>query len=490
MTGPSGEQAFLARYPEYQQTALLDELRRTGYSRLDATHHAYLDYTGGGLYTEAQVAEHLELLRQNIFGNPHSANPTSLAMTDLVESTRRTILAWFNAAADYRVVFTANASGALKLIGESFPFEPASRFLLTFDNHNSVNGIREFATARGASVVYSPLTYPDLRIDSDVLEAHLKARPETGESLFAFPAQSNYSGVKHPLDWVARAQSHGWRVLLDAAAFVPANRLDLSAVKPDFVSVSFYKMFGYPTGVGALLIHKRAISTLRRPWFSGGTVNFTTVQNCAHLLSSGEAGFEDGTVNYLAIPAVGIGLAHLSRIGIDTIQTRIRCLTGHLLEQLQQLKHSSGRALVKLHGPGDTESRGGTITFNLYDPTGARVDYRRIEELAGEAGISIRTGCFCNPGANEAAEQLSVAQLDAGLALGDELNLPNFVRLMDSMGADKSAGAIRVSLGLATNYQDIEKCIGFFARFLNQSRATIGQVTIEDDSCRVIRESS
>ena len=48
-------------------------------------------------------------------------------------------------------------------------------------------------------------------------------------------------------------------MLLDAAAFVPTNRLDLRVVTPDFVAVSFYKMFGYPTGVGCLLIRNATL---------------------------------------------------------------------------------------------------------------------------------------------------------------------------------------------------------------------------------------
>ena len=51
------------------------------------------------------------------------------------------------------------------------------------------------------------------------------------------------------------------------------------------------------------------------------------------MLSPGEAGFEDGTLNYLSIPAVEIGLRHLERIGIETIQTRVQCLTGWLLQR-------------------------------------------------------------------------------------------------------------------------------------------------------------
>ena len=74
--------------------------------------------------------------------------------------------------------------------------------------------------------------------------------------------------------------------------------------------------------------------SLRRPWFAGGTVNFATVQGRAHILSPGEAGFEDGTLDYLGIPAVEIGLRHLASVGMQTIETRVRCLTGWLLDRL------------------------------------------------------------------------------------------------------------------------------------------------------------
>ena len=114
-------------------------------------------------------------------------------------------------------------------------------------------------------------------------------------------------------------------------------------MQPDFVSLSFYKMFGYPTGVGALLIRRSAFPEFRRPWFAGGTVNFASVQGRAHVLSANEAAFEDGTLNYLAIPAVEIGLRHLESIGIETIAERVRCLTGWLLEELLALRHGNGR---------------------------------------------------------------------------------------------------------------------------------------------------
>jgi molybdenum cofactor sulfurtransferase len=81
------------------------------------------------------------------------------------------VLSYFHAQADdYILVFTQNASAALKLVGESFPFAPGSRCLLTFDNHNSVNGIREFARAKSATVTYAPLVTPGLNFDMVTLE--------------------------------------------------------------------------------------------------------------------------------------------------------------------------------------------------------------------------------------------------------------------------------------------------------------------------------
>lgn len=490
----AGERAacaeFLERHPEYTATARLDALRATEYRRLDDSGQIYLDYTGGGLYADSQVRNHVELLTREVLGNPHSLSVASSNTTRLVEDTRRSVLSYFNARpGEYTAIFTANATGALKHVGECYRFEPGSRLVLTFDNHNSVNGIREFALARSASVQYVPLAVPDLRIDIARLDAELDRVPAGKSNLLGFPAQSNFSGVKHPLDVIERAHAKGWDVLLDAAAFVPANRLDLREVQPDFVSISFYKMFGYPTGVGCLLVRNVALPKLKRPWFAGGTINFASVQGMRHMLAPREAGFEDGTLNYLAIPAVEAGLHHLQAIGIDTIRTRINCLTSWLLAQLLELRHDNGRHMIRIYGPSSMVARGGTIAFNLYDPDGHLLNYSRVEELANLHGISLRTGCFCNPGAGEIAEALTEEDMRAGADGSADMTLPRFRQVLQHRGG-KSAGAIRVSLGLVTNFSDVYRFVQFAASFRNQTGLTIGDVTFDIESCRAIRDGS
>lgn len=460
----SEERAFREAWPDYEGTSALDDLRAREFARLDAEGHVYLDYTGGGLYGDSQVRRHLEMLRSRVLGNPHSANPASMISTELVEAARRHVLSFFRASPDeYCVIFTANASHALKLVGESYPFAPRGRFLLTFDNHNSVNGIREFARARGAETRYIPVLPPDLRADPAALLAALDERDAAAPSLVAYPAQSNFSGVQHPLEWIGAAQERGWDVLLDAAAFVPTNRLDLSRARPDFVALSFYKMFGHPTGAGALVARRAALEKLHRPWFAGGTISVASVGADRYVPAPGASAFEDGTLDYGNLPAVDIGLQFVEAAGLDLIHRRVRALAGWLIEQLLNLRHGTGRPLVRLYGPATLEARGATLAFNFHDASGRFIDHQSIEARAGERRISLRSGCFCNPGAGELALGLSPQTMSDCFAQSPErMTYADFRRCVDS----GSSGAVRISLGIASNFADAHAFVSFAREFL------------------------
>ncbi|CAK7562829.1 MAG: hypothetical protein SEPTF4163_000685 [Sporothrix epigloea] len=529
--------SILDSYPEYGTTSHLDALRRTEYGYLDEQGHVYLDYTGSGLAARAQHRAHAQRQAELVLGNPHSVSPTSALATDLVEKTRARVLQHLNASPEeYAVVFTPNATGAARLVGEAYHFAgtsnlaptssvsrskrrsriPAQRLVLTADNHNSLNGLREYARRQGVSTTYVQSTPPDLHINEKALldalgpepevpdvpettTAKIKAKssltrkcrakagtlkrflssafcglldttdgtPEANETvtqseikneklgiaagdtntaqdllhhtdhdhahdrgLFAYPAQSNFSGVRHPLRWIAEAQRRGYDVLLDAAAYLPTATLDLQMYHPDFVLVSWYKLFGYPTGVGCLVARRAALARLDRPWFSGGTIRAVSVgldwHAPAHRI---EAQFEDGTVNFQAIPDVYTGLEWLASSaqaaassngirgvgGMAAVSTRVRCLTGWFLDRLVVLRHSNGQPMIRLYGPNhclaDGSNRGGTVTFNFLDPQGQIIDERVVASEATAARISLRTGCFCNPGAGETALGFSRAEL-------------------------------------------------------------------------------
>jgi molybdenum cofactor sulfurtransferase len=439
-------------------------LRAREFGRLDARGDVYLDYTGSALYPDSLVRAHAELLREAVLGNPHSDSPASRASTQMIEDACAAVLRFFDAdPAEYEAVFTANASGAMRLVGEAFPFGPGSRFVLSADNHNSVNGIRQFAARRGAEVRYLPLD-AELRLRG--VEEALADGDRRHPHLFAFPAQSNFSGVRHPLRLVREAREQGWHVLVDAASYAPTSRLSLREVPADFVAVSFYKMFGYPTGIGALIARRDALRMLERPWFAGGTVDFVSTQTGTHLLREGAEGFEDGTPSFLAAPAVQAGLALMERIGMERLGTHVAGLTRVLLHGLWSMRHPDGAPRVVIHGPVGMEDRGGTVAINLLRADGSVVDYRVVEARARAAGISVRGGCFCNPGAAEHA--FGFAPGDAarcfGAAAAEGFDLDRLRACMRG----RPIGAIRVSIGMASVEADVTRFTEFLSEFRDE----------------------
>jgi molybdenum cofactor sulfurtransferase len=176
---------------------------------------------------------------------------------------------------------------------------------------------------------------------------------------------------------------------------------------------------------------------------------------------SGHAGFEDGTVNYLGIPAVEVGLRHLERVGIETIAQRVASLGNWLLAAMQRLEHSDGSPAIRLYGPPTGDRRGGTIAFNFLHPDGRVVDERFVDRVAAAHNVSLRTGCFCNPGAGEVAFSLSTERLEGRSAEG--MILDDYLRLIGM----PTGGAVRVSLGIATNFADMQRFMEFASEFVD-----------------------
>lgn len=437
-----------------QHDSFFEDLRSSDYARLDENRQVYLDFTGGNLYAQRQLDTHFRDLTNHTFGNPHSTNPTSQLATKKVEEARNKVLQFFNAQ-DYFCVFTSNASGALKIVGECYPFNHDSKFVLLADNHNSVNGIREYAKGRGATFEYVPVQYEDLRISETLLNEALDGEV-TGQKLFAYPAQSNVSGVKHSLDWVAKAQSKGWDVLLDAAAYVPSNPLDLSKVTPDFVSISFYKIFGYPTGIGCLLIRKDKFSRLQKQWFAGGTVTLAGVKSPSHYLIENHERYENGTINYLDIPALSIGLDFIESIGKERIKERVGSITQFMCTSLRALQHSNGQPLVNMFGPGDRSETGSTLIMTFNRPDGTVIPFDVIEKMTNARNISIRSGCFCNPGLDEINNCLTTEELSEYFTSRNRGDYYDMISVIQKM-----RGAIRVSFGIATVQRDLDAFLDF-----------------------------
>jgi len=224
--------------------------------------------------------------------------------------------------------------------------------------------------------------------------------------LVAYPAKDNYEGRIYPLQWIQQVhdksdESNKYFVLLDVAAHAASHVLDLSTVKPDFVTLSFYKIFGYPSGLGALLVHKEAARHLRKVYFGGGSVDYCTAEDAWAVMSGPPAGLEDGTLGFLNIAALKHGFNMLQQLGgMKAVEGHVEALRCWTFDQLVGLKHSNGSPLLTLFGAHDQgpQHQGGIFQFQVLTSSGDRLPGRLVEAAATAAGLHLRTGCNCNPG--------------------------------------------------------------------------------------------
>jgi molybdenum cofactor sulfurtransferase len=452
--------------------AKFQAIRDKDFARLDEQKCVYLDYTGAMLAPKMLVDEHGKLLLESILGNPHSENTPSIASTKLDEQARQQVLEFCKADPnEYEVIWTANASGALKVVAECYPFARNSAFLYAPDCHNSVLGISQFATKKKAR--FGGFQFLDKSLCYDWLSFTQRMNQLTRKSmskapkLFALPGESNSSGLKHNVRrYVDHAHEHGWDVCVDLAAFAPANAIDMQALgKPEFVSMSFYKIFGYPTGVGCLVAKRSSLKNFQKPWFAGGTVRFVGVssKDCFPLMfgSDSHAHYEDGTVNFQSFGAIIAGIRYMQEtVGMHHLSRHVQYWSALLEMRLRNMTWENGAPMVFIPPiMSHDEERGHALALVFLTPSGLLIPHRILEKIISDRGIAVRTGCFCNPGTG--LHILGPYMDREGSSLERFVNryiprMGKMGRLHEVIERNPHQGFIRVSFGLATNRADVE----------------------------------
>jgi molybdenum cofactor sulfurtransferase len=419
----------------------------------------------------------------NLYGNPHSTSDPSQLSGHMVDAIREKTLAFFKADPEhFDIVFTANATAAIKLVGECFrDLASASPMSSTFwygyhkDAHTSVVGIREMTKGN-----HHCFTSDDEveRWLNNFQNPAIAPSSSTIPGLFCYPGQSNMTGRRLPLSWTRKLRqsnvpSHqNTYSLLDAAALATATQLDFSNpdAAPDFTAVSFYKIFGFPD-LGALIVRKESGHILGwRKYFGGGTVSSLTVFHEASVQRKDATlhdALEDGTLPFHNIIALGCAIdVHIKLYGsMKTISQHTSFLSRRLYLGMINLHHFNGTPLCVIYNDipdiceyGDPVTQGGTVAFNLMKADGGCVGHSQVEKVANEKGIFLRSGGLCNAGGIASYLHVEPWQFkrawSAGHRCGEEgIDLVN----------GKPTGVVRASLGAMSTIADVDTFLDFLA---------------------------
>jgi len=477
----------------------------------------YLDYAGAALPTRSQLLQNIIFKDELILGNPHSTGPAASRTFEKIQITRRRVLKHLKAcpgkyaslrlpnefyqhknknhAMDrhpgYELLFTSGATESFKILAERFPFSNQSIFLYVTNSHNSVVGMRQLAMQRGAT--FHCLSLQELeqmksvndwkKLEETLLEtttttttttttrvSHDNPNPNQAHPkrhLLVFPSECNFGGDRpNATSIVQTARDSGWYTMLDIAKDSATNEIHLKQLNPDFAALSFYKWFGDPTGVGALLVRKPAIQVLletaKRHYQGGGSVDMMLPTLDYTVPKSELASLANGTSHFRGIINLVHGLDALDRVGgMSAIHRHAVCLAQELAERLQELQHANGMPVVRLYGAwknATTCDRGPTVALNVYRSDGTAVGYNEVSKLGAlhRPPLQFRTGCFCNPGACQLALELDDAQAihnyqTLGHVCGDHIDLAN----------GRPTGAIRVSFGKDSLWEDMDSFVRF-----------------------------
>lgn len=432
----------------------------------------YLDHTGATLFPRSAISNFVKDITSNLYGNPHSESPSSRLSTVKIEEVRLRALQFFNASPDhFDLVFVQNATAAIKLVSEILQShsEAEGGFWYGYhgDSHTSLVGIRELA--RAGYACFDSDRGVNYWIDYGGT-ATTEQAPTT--RLFAYPGQSNMTGRRLPLSWPGRIRrstlnNHGRTyTLLDAAALASTAQLDLSRSDdaPDFVALSFYKIFGFPD-LGALLVRRELGPMLQgRKYFGGGTVEMVLNGIQWHSLYAEHPHeyLEDGTLPFHNIIALGHALTAHERLYTSQrlVSLHTARLAKYLHDNMTTLNHADGSPVCIIYRDatmtyGDPSSTGSTIAFNIRYADGTWVKLDDIEALAKKANIHLRTGGVCNPGGIAKSLDLAPWEFLRNYVAGTRCGHGPVV-----LGG-KPSGIVRVSLGAMSNTRDVDAFIEF-----------------------------
>lgn len=420
----------------------------------------------------------------NLYGNPHSASDPAKLSGSVVDLTREKALHFFKADPEhFDLVFTANATAAIKLVAECFrDLASGSSLSGTFwygyhkDAHTSIVGVREISNGN----------HHCFGSDQEVEEwlnghpTHINSFDDgTLPGLFAYPGQSNMTGRRLPLSWISKlrqstkAHHQNTYSLLDAAALATTTQLDLSDpdTAPDFTAVSFYKIFGFPD-LGALIVRKKSGHILSwRRYFGGGTVNAVIVLHEATVQrkeTSIHDGLEDGTLPFHSIVALDCAIDVHKKLytSMKVISRHTSFLSHRLYSRITSLHHYNGRPVCVIYNDDSEEfpytdptKQGATMAFNIVHADGSPVRHSTVEQLANERQIYLRSGGLCNPGGIASHMKVEPWQFKRAWSAGHRCGEAGDLEIING----KQIGVVRASLGAMSTVNDVDTFIDFLS---------------------------
>ena len=293
------------------------------------------------------------------------------------EAARESIAKHLNAASPDEIIFTSGTTDGINLVANILTsmLSPGDEILISaLEHHSNIVPWQMLAQRTQAHLKVIPVL-DDGSLDHDTFLSLLSEKTK----ILAITQVSNAFGTPVPLEkYIATAQQHGAKVLIDAAQSVAHQAIDLQKLGADFLAFSGHKIYA-PTGIGVLYAKSSSISHLP-PWRGGGEmIKEVTYESSTY--NDLPFRYEAGTPNIEGSIALAAAFDWLYGLNLSEVAAHEQTLieqAAHALSDIQGLR---------FYGP---TNRQGSLSFNI-----AGIHHFDLGTLLDQMGVAVRTGHHC-----------------------------------------------------------------------------------------------
>lgn len=344
--------------------------------------------------------------RSNIHRGLYDLSSTA---TEKYEAARRKV-AKFIGAEKNEIIFTSGTTHGLNFLASSIGknLKKGDNIVLTqLEHHANLVPWQMVAKEKGVELRF--IAVENFEVSSE----SAKKLIDKNTKIVSFALVSNALGTIAPAkEIIELAKNVGATTIIDAAQAVAHMSTDVKELDCDFLVFSGHKMYG-PTGIGVVYGKKEKLATLEPYFYGGDMIREVTYQNSSW--ADIPERFEGGTPNIAGAIGLGAAVDFIESIGWKKIVEHEKNLTEKFLLELQKIEG------IKIIGVENLEKRVGVISFTLEG-----VHPHDVAEILNRDHIAVRVGHHC------------------------------CMPLMKLLGL---SGTVRVSVGVYTTEQDIEKFI-------------------------------
>jgi len=349
--------------------------------------------------------------------------------SQLFEEARSIVLKFVNAdPLQNTVIFVKNTTEAInKLSYRLWEGKKKSVILSTCMEHhsNDLPWRNKFQVDYVQTDSYGKLSLEDLESKLIKHKGNVKLVTVTGAS--------NVTGYVNPIHKIAElAHRYRAKILVDGAQLVPHNVINMKPSNPlhhiDYLAFSAHKMYA-PFGIGVLIGPKETFQQGISEIVGGGTAEIVTHDWV--VWESAPQKEEAGSPNVMGVVALVAAIRTLTALGMRNIDHYESQLTEYANSKLKSIPGITLYSHTSLGEP-----RIGVIPFNIRGIAHEQV----ATILSDQAGIAVRTGCFCTQPYIQQLLSISPKQME------------NLSRSVDAA----RPGVVRISFGLYNDFAEID----------------------------------